>query len=173
MTFNATFIPLEHLEVAGFVEYFPPKSASGLKRRVFVASNVADLLDKDGADPVMFNWVEANRILSEFVLGRAISVSFCSKRAELEKLEGIDEVWVCCVRAPKPGWRLFGRFIAQDCLVLMLAYDRYDLAPSPKYQAVAEHAIAEWNRVLPDVSPYSASKLSGYISGVVRNADED
>lgn len=172
MTFNATFIPLEQLKVAGFEEYFPPKSASGLKRKVFVASNVADLLEKGGANPVMFNWVEANRILSEFVLGRAVSVSFCSNRAELERLEEIEEVWVCCVRIPKPGWRLFGRFIARDCLVLMLAHDRHDL-PWPKYQAAAENTIAEWNRVLPDVSPYSASKLSGYISGVVINADED
>ncbi len=98
---------------------------------------------------------------------------FAQSGPELEKLEEIDEVWVCCVRAPKPGWRLFGRFIAQDCLVLMLAHDRHDLAPRPKYQAVAENAIAEWNRVLPNVSPYSASKLSGYISGVVKNADED
>jgi hypothetical protein len=146
---------------------------SGLKRRVFVASNVAELLQKDGADPVMFNWVEANRILSEFVLGRMVSVSFRSKRAELEKLEGIDEVWACCIRKPKPGWRLFGRFVAQDCLVVMMARDRHDLGSRAEYQTVAETAIAEWNRIMPDVSPFSASKMSGYISGVVRNADED
>lgn len=146
---------------------------SGMKRKVFVASNVADLLHKNGADPVMFGWVEANRILSEFVLGRAVSVSFHSKAAELEKLEGVEEVWVCCIRKPKPGWRLFGRFIAQDCLVLMLAHDRHDLAPRTKYEAVAANVIAEWNRILPHVSPYTASKLSGYISGVVRNADEN
>jgi hypothetical protein len=146
---------------------------SGLKRRVFVASNVAKLLQKHGADPIMFNWVEANRILSEFVLGRMVSVSFRSKRAELEKLEGIDEVWACCIRKPKPGWRLFGRFVAQDCLVVMMAHDRHDLGSRAEYQTVAETAIAEWNMIMPDVSPFSASKLSGYISGVVRNADED
>lgn len=121
----------------------------------------------------MFNWVEANRILSEFVLGRMVSVSFQSKRAELEKLEVVDEIWACCVRKPRPGWRLFGRFVAQDCLVLMVAHDRHDLGTKTQYQAIAQNVIAEWNKILPTVSPYSASKLSGYMSGVVRNADED
>jgi hypothetical protein len=164
---------LRQLKAAGFVEYTPLISAPGLKRRVFVASDVAELLQKDGADPVMFNWVEANRILSEFVLGRTVSVSFRSKRAELEKLEGVDEIWACCIRKPKPGWRLFGRFIAQDCLVVMMARDRHDLGTRAKYQTTAETVIVEWNNILPNVPPYSASKLSAYISGVVRNVDED
>jgi hypothetical protein len=173
LTFNATFIPLRELRAAGFVEYAPPTSVAGLKRRVFVAPDVAALLHKDSADPVMFNWVEANRILAGFVLGWMVSVSFRSKRTEFERLENVDEVWACCVRKPRPGWRLFGRFVAQDCLVLMMARDRHDLGPNAKYQAVAETVIAEWNKILPNVSPYSASKLSGYISGVVRNADKD
>jgi hypothetical protein len=155
------------------VEYVPPAPLAGSKRRVFVAADVAELLDKDGADPVMFNWVEANRILSEFVLGRMVSVSFRSKRAELEKLEGVNEIWACCVRKPRPGWRLFGRFIAQDSLVIMMAHDRHDLGSRARYQMIAETVIDEWNKLLPNASPYSATKLSGYISGVVRNADED
>jgi hypothetical protein len=173
LTFNATFIPLDDLHAAGFVEYAPPIPLASLKRRVFVAADVAELLHKDGADSVMFNWFEANRILSEFVLGRPISVSFKSKRVELERLENVDEIWACCIRKPRPGSRLFGRFVAQDCLVLMAAHDRHALGQRGQYQAMAQTVIAEWNRILPNVSPYSASKLSGYISGVVRNADED
>jgi hypothetical protein len=155
------------------VEYAPPIPTISLKRRVFVAADVAKLLHKDGAIDVMFNWTEANRILSDFVLGRAVSVSFKSRRTELEKLEDVEEIWACCVRKPRPGWRLFGRFVGQDCLVLMMAHDRHALGSKTQYQAMAETVVSEWNRILPNVSPYSASKLSGYISGVVRNADED
>lgn len=173
MTFNATFIPMESLKAAGFVEYQSPRPLRERRRKLFLAPKVADLLNGIGAIEAMFPSVEAERLLSTFEAGLMVTVSTAGKRSEVERLNYLDEVWSVGLRKPKPGWRLFGRFVAQDVLVIISAHDRYDLGRTSHYHSVAAAMIGDWDQLLPDVPPLRASSLTGYLSGVVRNVDEE
>ena len=173
MTFNTTFIPIERLKEEGFVEYESPRPRVDRKRRIFVAPEIAALLNGDGAIEAMFPSVEAERVLSAFVAGYLVTLSQKGAKSDLEQLIGLDEVWALCFRKPPPGWRLFGRFVAQDILVLTKAYDRHELGRKANYHMLAEAVIAEWDNRFSDVPPYRASEIKGYLTGGVRNVDED
>ena len=173
MTFNTTFIPIERLKEQGFVEYESPKPRIDRKRRIFVAPEIGALLNGDGAIDAMFPSVEAERVLSSFIAGYLVTLSRKGTKCDLEQLIGLDEVWALCFRKPRPGWRLFGRFVAQDVLVLTKAYDRHELGRKANYHILAEAVIAEWESRFSDVPPYRASEITGYLTGEVRNVDED
>ena len=174
LTFNATSILISHVLDAGFVEYESPRPIAAKQRQVFLDANVARLLSGDDAIAAMFPSVEAERLLSTFCKGHLVTVSAKRKRSDLEKLIGLDEAWALCFRKPKPGWRVFGRFIEPNVFVGLRAYDRIDLGSvKGRYDALAQAMIDDWNDVLPDVPPLRASEISGYLSGVTRNVDED
>ena len=173
MTFNTTFIFIERLKEQGFVEYESPRPRIDRKRRIFVAPEIWALLNGDGAIEAMFPSVEAERVLSTFVAGYLVTLSRKGAKSDLEQLIGLDEVWALCFRKPRPGWRLFGRFVAQDILVLTKAYDRLELGKKANYHMLAEAVIAEWERYFSDVPPYHSSEITGYLTGGVRNVDED
>jgi hypothetical protein len=173
LTFNTTFILIERLRERGFVEYESPRPRVDRKRRIFVAPKIAALLNGDGAIDAMFPSVEAERVLSTFVAGYLVTLSRKGAKSDLEQLIGLDEVWALCFRKPRPGWRLFGRFVAQDVLVLTKAYDRHELGGKTNYHRLAEAVIAEWESCFSGIPPYRASEVTGYLTGGVRNVDED
>jgi hypothetical protein len=141
---------------------------------VFLHADVALLLSGDEAIAAMFPSVEAERLLSTFCKGNLVTVSETAKTSDVEKLMGLDEAWAFCFRKPRPGWRVFGRFIEANVFIGLRAYDRIDLGSAiGRYGAMAQAMIDEWDRILPDVPPLRAAGISGYVNGVIRNVDED
>ncbi len=90
-------------------------------------------------------------------------------KPDLERLEGLDEVWVMCFRRPRPGWRLMGRFLAERCFVAIRAYDRHELGGKRAYEAKAKAMIADWDALLPDTAPFRDDTVGNYVGGVWRD----
>jgi hypothetical protein len=173
LTFNATSILISHVLDAGFAEYESPRPIAFKQRRVFLSADVVQLLSGDEAIAAMFPSVEAERLLSTFCKGHLVTMSETRKVSDVEKLMDLDEAWAFCFRRPRPGWRVFGRFIEPSVFVGLRAYDRDELGPSRQYHAFAQAMVDEWDRILPDVPPLRAAAMSGYVNGVMRNVDED
>ena len=95
------------------------------------------------------------------------------KLVDLERLKDEDEVWMLCLRKPKPGWRLFGRFWAQDRFIALRAYDRNVLNGRKNFAGPIQAFIADWNNLvgLPFVN---ADDISAYLTGSNwRDVDEE
>jgi hypothetical protein len=92
-------------------------------------------------------------------------------RVDLERLERVDEVWVLCFRAPRPGWRLMGRFIEPKVFVGLKLYERDELGTIANYTARAEQVIKEWNAVIKR-EPFRSPDLGAYVGGVFNDVDQ-
>jgi hypothetical protein len=140
------------------------------KRQLLVTDEICDLLDgktKFGRFPN----VAAERIIGIFSAGHLIRISRKknTKRPELERLEGYDDVWSLCLRIPPPGWRLLGRFYSKDRLVLLRAWDKHDLFT--KYDVAAREVIEDWIKIFGTADCHRGQELSEYLSGVIRDVD--
>lgn len=153
------------------VERKPIRSLAGAIRRLSVSTEVADLLDGKTAFG-NFPALEAERLIGIYCAGQLIAVSQKKndRRADLEKLEGFDEVWSFCFRRPKPGWRLLGRFIQKDHLILLRGWDKHKLFNS--YAEASEQIIDDWEDLFRTRVAHSGEWYSGYLGGVIRDADE-
>ncbi len=94
------------------------------------------------------------------------------KSPDFERLRGLDEIWVFCFRRPRPGWRLFGRFIQRDHFIGLDLKDRHELAGNNTYGLYATNAIKIWNECIGR-EPLRSDAASGYLSGVTRDLDND
>jgi hypothetical protein len=115
--------------------------------------------------------------IGKFVAGRSLTISrkrrghrWRGPNIELEQLQGIDEVWVLCFRKPGAGWRLLGRFIEQDALVLFRVKDKRDIGND--YGPAAAEVISDWQARFGDQPPCTGADLSTYLSGTQYNVDE-
>jgi len=139
---------------------------------LLVTRDIADLLDgmRPGAG---FPEVGADLIVGRFLAGWLLTVSRKSAPdVDLERLEGLDDVWVLCFRTPPPGWRVLGRFLEKDVFVGLRAYDRHTLGARASYSARANDVIEDWKRVFGAMEPLRAGDLDSYLSGVYRDADQ-
>ncbi|MDA9493323.1 hypothetical protein XI08_30525 [Bradyrhizobium sp. CCBAU 11361] len=149
----------------------PLRPLDNLMRRLYVTQEIADLLDgkiRRGAFPDF----EAERLIAIFCAGQFLRISRKKNNdlPDLEKLEGFDEVWALCPRKPKPGWRLLGRFIDKDRLILLRAYDKHQLARN--YDKATKEVIGDWETILGTAQqPLRGAELSDYLSGVYRDVD--
>jgi hypothetical protein len=136
-----------------------------------VSTDVADLLDGRIAFGD-FPAVEAERMIGIFCGGGYLSISRKKNkvRPDLEMLEGLDEIWSFCLRRPRPGWRLLGRFYQKDHLILLRGWDKHKLFN--RYEKASEQIIKDWNDLFGTEVAYSGDWYSGYLSGVIRDADE-
>jgi hypothetical protein len=127
----------------------------------------------DGAN-VKFPHVAADEVVARFVRGHFISVSRRSApKVDLEQLEGLDDVWALCFRRPRPGWRIFGRFLEQDVFVGLQLHDRIFLGFKAHYDEVAATIPDDWTRSLERIDPLRATDLNAYLSGSnYRDVDE-
>jgi hypothetical protein len=127
----------------------------------------------DGADHHLgFPDRAADHLIARFIAGHYISVSQKSApRVDLERLQRVDEVWVLCFRAPKPGWRLIGRFIEPKVFVGLKLYERGELGTIAKYTVKAEDVIKEWNAVI-ERGPFRSPDLGAYVCGVFNDVDQ-
>lgn len=153
------------------VERKPIRSVGGAVRRLSVSTEVADLLD-GRAHPYSFPALEAERMIGIFCAGHYITISRkkSNLRPDLEMLEGYDEVWSFCLRRPVPGWRLLGRFYQKDHLVLLKGWDKSQLAK--QYDKAAADVIDDWRALTGTGVAHSGEWYSGYLGGVIRDADE-
>lgn len=153
------------------VERTPKRPLGGDVRRLSVSTEVADLLDGRTAFG-NFPAVEAEKMIGIFCAGQYITLSRKKNkvRPDLEKLEGFDEVWSFCLRRPVPGWRLLGRFIQKDHLILLRGWDKHKLIK--QYETASQQIIDDWEALFGTKVSHSGEWYSGYLSGVIRDADE-
>jgi hypothetical protein len=149
---------------------------------LLVTQEIADLLDGERVSSGFPDAV-ADVVVGKFLAGQSVTASVrwlalpnayrkrFEKNLEFERLEGIDEVWAVCFRKPKPGWRLFGRFLQPDVFAAIAAHDRRDLAPASKYAERALQAIEQWNKLgLP--APHRGTKVGDYLDGAIFDVDK-
>lgn len=140
------------------------------QRRLYVTQEISDLLDGETKRGEFPN-VETEKLIGIYCAGQFLRISRQKNTAlpDLERLEGYDEVWCLCPRKPKPGWRLLGRFLEKDRLVLFRAWDKNKLAKH--YDQAAKQVIEDWKKKFGDTSPMRGTELSEYLSGVFRDVD--
>lgn len=172
MTFKATTLNTIRIKRAGFAVRTPLRPLDKPFRCILLENETAELLDGSDVE-TGFPHVAADAIVGRFVAGQLILVSGKSNdNADLEQLEGVDEVWALCFRKPRPGWRLFGRFSEPKVFVGLGAFDRHRLGRRSNYTSVALAMIEKWNEKFPGVEPFRAATLGEYVSGVYRNVDD-
>lgn len=172
LTYNATDLILAP---AGFVLREPLRPFGPMKRRLYVHPDIGRLLD--GADPTIgFPSTPADSFVARYSASWLVEVSLSGqpiREADMERLEGLDEVWAVCIRKPRPGWRIFGRFVHRDVFVGLRAYDRNFLGMKEHYNAVASQIPAIWDAEVGAISPLSGVTIGDYLSEVYRDADNE
>jgi len=88
-------------------------------------------------------------------------------KPDLVRLAGYDEIWELCFRYPKPGWRLFGRFLEKGVFVGLELHDRHML----DHGKVAISIVQKWNEIFPELDPITSNHLSDYLGEIWRDVD--
>lgn len=166
MTFNATSLNLARALKVGFVERDALRSTHPKARALVVIPRIGELLDGEDIS-LGFPNVAADVIVGRYLAGHLVTVSRKSAAdVDLEKLENVDEMWALCFRRPRPGWRLFGRFLEKDLFVGLRLYDRNTLGNIPTYTKYAEETINDWKDKFGPIEPLRSNDLADYLSGV-------
>lgn len=157
---------------AGLVPRAPLRIHVGSSRRLYVTPEIARILD--GPNHLRrFSRQAAERKIGEFLLGWQISISRRNRRwkwndaPDLVRLEGHDEIWELCFRDPRPGYRLFGRFIETGVFIGLELHDRETV----NHENVSASIISRWNEVFPGLDPIRSDDLGEYVGGVWRDID--
>jgi hypothetical protein len=124
-----------------------------------------------------FPSVNLEKLTSLFWAGQYISVSLLGdpqkRKPDFERLHSVDEVWAMCFRSIKGNqWRLLGRFYTKNIFIGLGLYRRRELTGS-KYTRHAEDAILEWRQLFGDRAPIIGTQKYDYLSGVVRDVDQE
>jgi hypothetical protein len=153
------------------VERKPFRPLGRAVRRLSISTEVADLLDGRTAFG-NFPEFEAERMIGIFCVGGYLRISRKKNnlRPDLERLEGFDEIWSFCLRRPVPGWRLLGRLIQKDHLILLRGWDKHKLFN--QYEKASEQIVDDWEALFGTKVAHSGDWYSGYFSGVIRDVDE-
>ncbi len=173
MTFNTTSILLRRaLQGKKLLERAPLRSLSdGQKRHLLVTPDIHDLLD--GAQFGVFPDVTAEHLIGRFVAGHLVTVSrkLTSAKPDIEQIVGADEVWALCLRRPRPGWRILGRWHKQGVFVALRALDKGTLFRN--YSQAAREMVDHWQRLLGKEPVHTGTSVEDYLGGVFRDVDED
>ena len=176
MTFNTTSLPLplrRALQLRRSLRVHEPSRRIGeTKRCLIVTPEVSDLLDGRVRPPGGFPDPAADALIARYCASHLVAVSRKKNdlRPDLEQLEGFDEAWALCVRVPRPGWRLLGRFIEKNVFVALKAWDKHTLAGNYP-QAVGEMNVI-WDSLLQGQEPLRGALVGDYLSQVFRDVDE-
>lgn len=149
----------------------PLKPLGDQKRHLLVTPRINALLD-GRVLPGLFPDVEAERLVGRFSAGYLVTVSrrITKKKPDVEQIVGANEVWAMCLRKPRPGWRLLGRWHDKNVFVALRPWEKHDLAG--KYPQACQEVIADWEGLLPGEQPHTGTEVSDYLSGVYRDDDE-
>jgi hypothetical protein len=173
LTFSATSVKGQWAVGLGFVERIPLRPLANPARSLLLKPEIGDILD--GVDVRLgFPHREADKIVGRYVAGYLLSVTRKSAEdADLEQLEDLDDVWALCLRKPRPGYRLLGRFLERNMFVGLRLYDRHTLDGKIVYTARAAEIIDDWKRDLGSIEPLRSQDLNAYLSGVFRDVDQE
>ena len=142
---------------------------------MYVTKGISSLLDGAPAGSHFANGA-ADAQVTDFIDGRAVNVSREQRRRKrseqphLVKLVDCDEVWEMCFRLPKPGWRLFGRFLERGVFVGLDLRDKTLMGAN--YDEPVRVVLADWQRRFPGVDPVRAADLDEYVGYQWRDVDE-
>ena len=171
LTFNTTSLSLARaIRARTLLEREPLRQLGKAKRWIMVSPKIASLLDGDRSQGP-FPDVATERLIATFVAGWVVTVSQKknNKKPDLERLEGHDEIWALCPRKPVPGWRLLGRFIEKDVLVLLCPWDKHKLAGN--YPKAAQEALDDWQQLFGSEGPHRGRSIADYLSPVFIDVD--
>ena len=149
----------------------PLKPLAETKRELLVTPTIDDLLD-GRTEFGVFPQASCEILIGKYCAGYLVTVSrqFTKKRPDIEQVVGHDELWALCPRIPKPGWRILGRFYAQDCFIALQAWPKEGLFKN--YATAAEAVSSDWKELFKVREPHRALSVEGYMSGVVRDVDQ-
>ena len=151
------------------------------RRNIFVSPALAgELAGRNLARALPFGAIREN-LIGPFVRGEVLTISWTRREQrsssrrnrhhpQLEKLEGYDEIWVLCQREPRPGWRLSGRFLSKDVLVLLDFRHKDEIGNN--YASVSASVIHQWQRLFGCRLPHTGTDISGYVGGTFSDYDE-
>jgi hypothetical protein len=158
------------LRAKGLIERTALRSSGGSKRYILLDPRIHALLDGHtsfGAFPA----VEAEKLVAQFSAGWLMRVSRkkTKQKPDIERLEGFDEVWALCLRKPRPGWRILGRFYEKDVFIGLRAWDKNVLFA--RYAQAAQEVIEDWIELFGARSPLKGDSVDDYLSPVCRDID--
>ena len=151
----------------------PLRALAPSVRNLVVTQEICDLLDGK-FQSTGFPHFGADALTARYIAGYLVGVSLQGTSAphvDLERLKDEDEIWMICFRVPRPGWRLFGRFLERDKFIAIRAYDRHDLPTKGAFHIAAIAMVADWNEIV-GMNPVRSGDVGDYLSGVWRDADD-
>ena len=172
MTNSATFHT--YAMQAGLVPRASLRTQVSLVRHLYVTADIAATLDGPNR-LIRFSAVKVNLAITNYLLGRKIDVSREDRKwkkgeePDFVKIVGADELWEFCFRDPRPGHRLFGRFLEEGVFIGLRLIDRHDV----DYVKIAGEILEEWNAKFPGIDPVNSSNLADYLGGVWRDVDAE
>jgi hypothetical protein len=177
LTLNATDrILYQACEAKGLVERKPYRPLAETKCRLFVTSEVNDVLD--GRMGEFGPMAEMEKIIATTAAGYAVTVSLLGdpngRKPDLERLTGLDEVWAFCARRPRHFQvRMFGCFLAKGVFVGLDIHDRNALAGRRTYNEKAALIPGRWESVFgANVKPLTGNSVDMYLNGIPRDVDQ-
>lgn len=163
----------------GLVAHSPLFEIKEAKRTILLPPELRTELRGEMKPGSEFPGTAAAELVARFMLGLVLKVSQKNRRGwklkkpdqpDFERLEGYDEIWVLCFRKPGAGWRLSGRFLERDVLVLFDIRDKRDV--DNDYKNVVTSVTSEWQKYFGDQAPHSGNWIDAYISGSHFDVDE-
>lgn len=124
-----------------------------------------------------FSALAMAKTINRFLLGHVLSVSRERRERkrreniELEQIIGYDELWALCLRMPRPGWRLAGRFWDLNVFVALRLYNKKDDIGND-YGRVASEVMGSWDQYLSGQTPHRGTTIDAYIGAAYHDADE-
>lgn len=146
-----------------------------LKRHLFVTEEIFRTLN-GGPTSTLFMDGKARAEITDFISGRMTVMSRQRRKwkntdkPQLVQIVGHDEVWELCFREPRPGWRLFGRFIDQGAFVGFEFHDKNVIGNN--YNDIAKRVVEAWGVKFPGLDPVRSVHADGYAGFNVRDIDE-
>ncbi len=166
LTFNATNPIVDIATAAGLVSYELPRGPGDRRRWVFCTRELQQFLTS-GAPGSDFSPLQAQQLLGTFIRGENLGISQRRTRrrseVDLERLEGMEEIWALCIRHPRPGWRILGRFLGRSVFVALEVKDKRDIGSD--YGPIADEVKDFWKSIFGQRPPLVANWISGYIDG--------
>ena len=172
MTFNTTSLPLARaIQKKRLLERLPlrPRSTNQ-KRHLLVTPQIDALLDGHLLGGI-FPDLAAEKLIGIYSAGQLLTVSrrVTKRKPDVEQIEGYDQVWALCARAPKPGWRILGRWYEKSTFVALRPWDKNLLFRN--YERAALEVIEDWQELFGAQVPHSAAGVEDYVGGVYRDVD--
>lgn len=157
------------------VEHLPSGMTDAPVNRLFVTPEIKHLLSVD--DPSnWFPYPQSLKVVGRYVRGHVIGISLQgTSRADvvLERLKDVDEVWIMCIREPRPGWRIFGRFLQRGVYVGLAAHDAYHMKPKRASYAQAARAMErDWDATFGTIPILRSKNPDDYLVGRYFDVDQ-